>query len=154
MSAPHVRRIVTLEHLEDSEQSRSCEPGERDSSFPHQHLPAGPGSARLPVVPKEKNETHREAIILPCASKQYFTNALRASGAYPLLWTTGLMAPEHTRLRVRSMAGSQVRAASRFVSALPPPTISIRNAECGEHADCSPRAGSNTIVPTADIEKP
>ena len=32
--------------------------------------------------------------MLACASKQFFGEALRASGAYPLLWTTNLMAPE------------------------------------------------------------
>ena len=48
----------------------------------------------LPLVPQKKNDIHRDAIILACASKQYFAGPLRASGAYPLLWTTGLMAPE------------------------------------------------------------
>lgn len=37
---------------------------------------------------------HRDAIILACASKQYFADALRWTGAKPLLWTTNLMAPE------------------------------------------------------------
>jgi hypothetical protein len=59
---------------------------------------------RLPVVPqstlpRQKNETHRDAIILACASKQYFAEPLRTSGAYPLLWTTGLMAPEAYTLK-------------------------------------------------------
>jgi hypothetical protein len=36
----------------------------------------------------------REAIILCCASKQFFGQPLRQTGASPLLWTTGLMAPE------------------------------------------------------------
>ena len=36
----------------------------------------------------------RQAIILACASKSYFADLLRSSGADPLLWTTGLMAPE------------------------------------------------------------
>ena len=36
----------------------------------------------------------RQAIILACLSKDYFTHYLRQTGAYPLLWTTGLMAPE------------------------------------------------------------
>jgi hypothetical protein len=54
---------------------------------------------RLPLVPRKKNETHRDAIILACASKQYFADALRASGAHPLLWTTGLMAPEAYTLK-------------------------------------------------------
>jgi len=50
--------------------------------------------SRLPFLTQKKNETHRDAIILACASKQYFAEPLRATGAYPLLWTTGLMAPE------------------------------------------------------------
>jgi hypothetical protein len=36
----------------------------------------------------------RGAIILACASKPYFAAPLRNTGADPLLWTTGLMAPE------------------------------------------------------------
>lgn len=36
----------------------------------------------------------RDAVMLACASKSYFADALRRTGAKPLLWTTGLMAPE------------------------------------------------------------
>jgi hypothetical protein len=54
---------------------------------------------RLPIIPRQENEVHRDAVILACASKQYFAEALRASGAYPLLWTTGLMAPEAYTLK-------------------------------------------------------
>ena len=54
---------------------------------------------RLPFLTHKKNEVPREAIILACASKQYFAEPLRASGAYPLLWTTGLMAPEAYTLK-------------------------------------------------------
>ena len=36
----------------------------------------------------------RETIILACISKRYFAPALQKTGASPLLWTTGLMAPE------------------------------------------------------------
>ena len=54
---------------------------------------------RLPLVPHKKNEIHRDAIMLACASKQYFSEPLRTSGAYPLLWTTGLMAPEAYTLK-------------------------------------------------------
>jgi len=54
---------------------------------------------QLPLVPRKKNEIHRDAIILACASKQYFAEPLRASGAFPLLWTTGLMAPEAYTLK-------------------------------------------------------
>jgi len=54
---------------------------------------------RLPSISQKTNETHRDAIILACASKQYFAEALRAGGAYPLLWTTNLMAPEAYTLK-------------------------------------------------------
>lgn len=40
------------------------------------------------------NRNRRDAIVLACASKQFFAAPLRRSGANPLLWTTGLMAPE------------------------------------------------------------
>jgi hypothetical protein len=54
---------------------------------------------KLPVISRKKNEIRREAIILACASKQYFAEALRVSGAHPLLWTTNLMAPEAYTLK-------------------------------------------------------
>jgi hypothetical protein len=41
-----------------------------------------------------RSKTGRQAIILACASKWFFGDLLRSSGAEPLLWTTGLMAPE------------------------------------------------------------
>ena len=41
----------------------------------------------------------RSVMILACASKQYFTSYLRETGAQPLLWTTGLMAPEAYTLK-------------------------------------------------------
>jgi hypothetical protein len=54
---------------------------------------------QLPLIPRQKNEIHRDAIILACASKQYFRDSLRTAGAYPLLWTTNLMAPEAYTLK-------------------------------------------------------
>lgn len=54
---------------------------------------------QLPLVPRKKNENHRDAIILACASKQYFAEGIRTAGAYPLLWTTNLMAPEAYTLK-------------------------------------------------------
>lgn len=54
---------------------------------------------QLPHFPQQKDANHREAIVLACVSKQFFGEALRASGAYPLLWTTGLMAPEAYTLK-------------------------------------------------------
>jgi len=41
----------------------------------------------------------RQAIVLACASKQYFGAALKPTGAEPLLWTTNLMAPEAYTLK-------------------------------------------------------
>lgn len=57
----------------------------------------------------------REAIILACVSRSYFQAPLRATNATPLLWTTGLMAPEAYTLRaalegwVRRETAAQVR---------------------------------------------
>ncbi|MEO7311119.1 MAG: hypothetical protein ABIX01_12025 [Chitinophagaceae bacterium] len=36
----------------------------------------------------------REAVILACISKSYFSPILKQTGAQPVLWSTGLMAPE------------------------------------------------------------
>jgi hypothetical protein len=69
----------------------------------------------LPLIPRKKNETRRDAIILACASKQYFADVLRAGGAYPLLWTTNLMAPEAYTLKsaldgwIGGESGEQIR---------------------------------------------
>jgi hypothetical protein len=41
----------------------------------------------------------RETIILACISKRYYAPHLRTTGATPLLWTTGLMAPEAYTLK-------------------------------------------------------
>lgn len=48
----------------------------------------------LPTSPTALDERQRKAIILACASKQYFDKPLLQTGATPLLWTTHLMAPE------------------------------------------------------------
>jgi len=84
-------------------------------------LPAASGAVKLPIrgganlvayighdglmdfqlsqFPHKKNKVHRDAVVLACASKQFFAEPVRASGAYPLLWTTGLMAPEAYTLK-------------------------------------------------------
>jgi hypothetical protein len=53
----------------------------------------------LQQLPHKKNDAHRDAVVLACASKQFFAEPVRASGAYPILWTTGLMAPEAYTLK-------------------------------------------------------
>jgi hypothetical protein len=54
---------------------------------------------QLTRYPSQKDVSHRDVIVLACASKQYFADGVRASGAYPLLWTTNLMAPEAYTLK-------------------------------------------------------
>lgn len=48
----------------------------------------------LPAGPTPVDARKREAVILACISSKYFAQPLRRTGAAPLLWTTGLMAPE------------------------------------------------------------
>lgn len=45
-------------------------------------------------IPQKENETFHDAVIIGCISHDYFIEPLKKSGAYPLLTTTGLMAPE------------------------------------------------------------
>lgn len=54
---------------------------------------------QLVRFPRQRNDAHRDAVVLACASKQFFSSAVRVGGAYPLLWTTGLMAPEAYTLK-------------------------------------------------------
>lgn len=48
---------------------------------------------------KPSNENKRDAIILACISKDYFKPYLEETKANPLVWTTGLMAPEAYTLK-------------------------------------------------------
>ena len=54
---------------------------------------------QLPVEFAGRSASKHSAIVLACASKSYFSTLLRSSGAQPLLWTTGLMAPEAYTLK-------------------------------------------------------
>ena len=49
---------------------------------------------QLTAPPRKQDNEARAAIILACASKSYFTELLRKTGARPVVWTTNLMAPE------------------------------------------------------------
>jgi hypothetical protein len=49
---------------------------------------------KLDSLPRHRDDRERQTIILACASKQYFQQPLKPTGANPLLWTTNLMAPE------------------------------------------------------------
>ena len=48
----------------------------------------------LPNEFGKQNDETRKAIMLACKSKQFFSSHIKSTGAEPLLWTTGLMAPE------------------------------------------------------------
>ncbi len=70
-------------------------------------------------VPMEKtNKTTKDSIpvlIYCCAAKNYFAEHLKSAGAYPLIWTTGLMCPEAYSLKasldgwVQGETGQSVR---------------------------------------------
>jgi len=70
---------------------------------------------RLESTFTQKDKGKREAIILACISKTYFADGLRPTGAQPLLWTTGLMAPEAYTLEaalsswIAGETGEQIR---------------------------------------------
>ena len=42
----------------------------------------------------KQDDESRKTIMLACISKKYFSSHIKSTGADPLLWTTGLMAPE------------------------------------------------------------
>jgi hypothetical protein len=48
----------------------------------------------LADYPTKVNDSERSTIILSCISKRFFQEPIRRTGVKPLLWTTGLMAPE------------------------------------------------------------
>ncbi|MBL4663432.1 MAG: hypothetical protein JKY22_07740 [Flavobacteriaceae bacterium] len=53
----------------------------------------------LDVTLKSCDDNERDAIMLACISKNYFAPYLEKTGARPLVWTTGLMAPEAYTLK-------------------------------------------------------
>jgi hypothetical protein len=54
---------------------------------------------RASPVAGTKGGKLRRTIVLACASRSYFAPYIRETGAQPLLWTTGLMAPEAYTLK-------------------------------------------------------
>jgi len=54
---------------------------------------------QIPPIAGIKGEKPRQTIVLACASKSFFAPYIRQTGAKPLLWTTGLMAPEAYTLK-------------------------------------------------------
>ena len=76
----------------------------------------------LDAQPQKRDDEKRDAVILACASRNYFAEPLKKTGANPILWTSNLMAPEayilHDALEgwVRNETAQQirVRAASAY----------------------------------------
>lgn len=70
----------------------------------------------LASYPKPQDNKRRDAVMLCCASKNYFAAPLKSTGATPLLWTTNLMAPEayilHTAVEgwILNESGDRIRA--------------------------------------------
>lgn len=68
------------------------------------------------------NDQKRDAVILACISKKYFTAHLKHTGANPLLWSNGLMSPEAYTLKavidgwLKKETGEQIwsRAAAAY----------------------------------------
>ena len=54
---------------------------------------------QIPPIAGTRGAKPRRTIVLACASKAYFWPYIRQTGAEPLLWTTGLMAPEAYTLK-------------------------------------------------------
>jgi hypothetical protein len=54
---------------------------------------------QIPPIAGTKGNKPRRTIILACASKDFFRPYIEQTGAEPLLWTTGLMAPEAYTLK-------------------------------------------------------
>lgn len=70
---------------------------------------------KLPNTFENKDGKKREAIILACASRQYFTPYIQSAQVNPLLWSTHLMSPEAYTLHdalatyIKGGTDSQVR---------------------------------------------
>lgn len=93
----------------------------------------------LSEYPKSSDSTCRETIILACASKWYFEPALDSAGACPLLWTTGLMAPE---------AYTLLAAIESWAKNQPKDSVWISAAEAySRYQNCSLKASKALIVP-------
>lgn len=80
----------------------------------------------------------RDAVILACFSRKYFTPYLKQAGANPLLWSTHLMSPEAYTLH---------DALELYIKGSPAETT--RNAAARAYAEnqkCSEKAARNLLV--------
>jgi len=80
----------------------------------------------------------RETIILACYSKNYFSSHLKPSGSTPLLWTSGLMAPEAYTLH---------DAIHEWINNNSPQQIRLAAAKAySKYQKCSLKAAQNLLV--------
>ena len=92
----------------------------------------------VPSYTGVKDSISRETIILACASKPYFAKAIDSAGAHPLLWTTGLMAPE---------AYTLLAAIEAWAAGKPDDSVRVRAAEAySRYQECSLRAAKSLLV--------
>lgn len=72
----------------------------------------------LPEITVTKDKLDHDSIVLACKSQPYFSSRLEKAGAYPLLLTTGLMAPEaytlHAAIKewITGASDNQIRKAA------------------------------------------
>jgi hypothetical protein len=93
---------------------------------------------KMPMIFQNKDGIERKAIILACISKGYFTPYLQQANARPLLWTTGLMAPE---------AYTLYDAISGFLNGENDESIRSRGAQAySRFQKCSLKASRNLLV--------
>lgn len=92
----------------------------------------------IPELNIDHEKNNKEVIILACYSKRFFSAHLKKSGASPLLWTTGLMAPEAYTLHDALQAWVQGK-----------PTAAIRESAAAAYHTyqrCGIKAARNLLV--------
>ena len=93
---------------------------------------------RLESYPKNSDDNIRDAIVLACVSKTFFAEPMRNAKANPVLWTTGLMAPEAYTLK---------SAIDGWILNESPEEIRARAAKAyHQHQKCGLRAATNLLV--------
>ncbi|MBZ4190693.1 hypothetical protein [Niabella beijingensis] len=87
---------------------------------------------------RRTDREQRDCIVLACYSRNYFKPHLKPTGTNPLLWTTGLMAPEAYTLH---------DALSGYIQNEPAEKIRVHAARAYSHYQkCSEKAARNLLV--------
>jgi hypothetical protein len=93
---------------------------------------------QVPTVAGKKEHRSQKFIILACASRAYFRPYMKETGSEPLLWTTGLMAPEAYTLKA---------ALEGWLAGEGPDAIRMRAAEVyNKYQECGLRAAQRLFV--------